>query len=137
MKNKETPRAKIKKMLTPAINFTDFCGQKDRTMAQIKHALDFYNEEFIAEMVPVYFANWDLRSDDSKYRNGKVLINTHSIEEWETTMSINDNAEYKFADEDNCWQYLPKTFSEFISDILRYEDFDLMLTENGRKRIYL
>lgn len=120
--------------LLSAVNFTDFC--KDANLEQIKKALDFYNEKFNAEKVLEYFINWEIIYDDSFYRNGKILKNKHSNGKWETTMTINDNAEYMFADNQNCWQYLPKTFSEFISDVLRYEDFDLLLSEVGHSKIY-
>lgn len=117
-----------------AVNFTDFC--KDASFEQIKKALEFYNEKFIPEKVLEYFDNWIIVYDNSKYRNGKILTNKHSTESWKTIMTINDNAEYMFADNTNCWQYLPKTFSEFISDILRYEDFDLILSDIGWNKIY-
>lgn len=119
--------------LLPAVNFTDFCKKAD--LEQIKKAIIFYNEPFTAEKVLDYFANWTIVYDDSQYRHGKILTNKHSTESWQTTITINDDAEYMFADDDN-WQYLPKTFSEFISDVLRYQDFDLLLSENGRNKIY-
>jgi hypothetical protein len=120
--------------LLPAVNFTDFC--KKTNLEQIKKALKFYNEPFKVEKVLEYFANWTIVYDDSQWKNGKILTNKHSTENWETIMTINDDAEYMFADNENCWQYLPKTFSEFISDVLRYEDFDLLLSEKGRSKIY-
>jgi len=118
----------------PAVNFTDFC--KDANLKQIKKALKFYNKPFKAEKVLEYFSNWKIIYDDSKWKNGKILTNKHSTENWKTTMIINDDAEYMFADNENCWQYVPRTFSEFISDVLRYEDFDLILSEKGRSKIY-
>ncbi len=74
--------------------------------------------------------------DDSQYRKGKLLTNKHSTEDWSTTITINDDAEYMFADNTTCWQYVPKTISEFISDCLRYADIDLVLSEQGMVRIY-
>jgi hypothetical protein len=123
MKNKKQAR-----------NFTDFC--KDASLKQIKKALEFYNEKFVIEKVLVYFDNWSLVQDDSIYKNGKILINKHSTEKWTTTITINDDAEYMFDDQKNCWQALPETFSEFISDVLRYEDFDLILSKEGLSKIY-
>ena len=120
--------------LLAAVNFTDFC--REANLEQIKKALEFYNEKFKPEKVLKYFVNWEIIYDDNFYKNGKILKNKHSNGKWETTMTINDNAEYMFADNQNCWQYLPKTFSEFISDVLRYEDFDLLLSEEGRSKIY-
>lgn len=124
----------MKHTLLPAVNFTEFCKTDD--LEQIKKALKFYNEKFNVEKVLTYFVNWKIVYDDSQYRNGKILINKHSTEKWETTITINDDAEYMFANNENCWQYLPKTLSEFISDVLRYEDFDLLLSETGYSKIY-
>jgi hypothetical protein len=124
----------MKNNQTTVVNFTDFC--KDKTLEEIKRALDFYNKSFVAEEIPEYFINWEISYDDSKYRNGKILKNKHSNGKWETSMIINDDFEYMFNDNDNCWSYVPNTFSEFISDILRYEDFDLLLSEKGRIAIY-
>lgn len=118
----------------PALNFTEFC--MGRSLYEINYALGFYNEKFDPEKVLEYFLNWEIIRDVSFYRNGKILVNKHSNGEWKTTITINDNAEYMFAGNENCWQYLPKTFSEFISDVLRHEDFDLLLSEKGRIRIY-
>jgi hypothetical protein len=118
----------------PAVNFTDFCRKANSE--QIKKALKFYNEAFKVEKVLEYFLNWELKHDDSQYKHGKILTNKHSNGKWQTTMTINDDAEYTFAEQENCWQYIPKTFSEFISDVLRYEDFDLLLSEKGRSKIY-
>lgn len=120
--------------LLAAVNFTDFCNEAN--LEQIKKALEFYNEKFKPEKVLEYFINWEIIYDDSFYRNGIILKNKHSNGKWETIITINDNAEYMFADNKNCWQYLPKTFSEFISDVLRNEDFDLLLSEVGRSKIY-
>jgi hypothetical protein len=120
--------------LLAAVNFTDFC--KDANLDQIKKALEFYNEKFKPEKVLEYFANWNIIYDSSFYNDGKILINRHSNGKYETLITINDNAEYMFADNKNCWQNLPKTFSEFISDILRYEDFELLLSEKGCSKIY-
>ena len=117
-----------------AVNFTTFC--KNATLEQIKTALEFYNEKFEPEKVLKYFSNWKMVNDNSTYRNGKILTNKHSNGKWETTITINDNAEYVFGDNDSTWQYIPKTMSEFISDVLRYEDFDLILSDEGVKRIY-
>lgn len=118
----------------PALNFTEFCI--GASLKEINYALGFYNEKFEPEKVLEYFLNWEIIPDNSIYRNGKVLVNKHSNGEWKTTITINDNVEYMFADNEKCWQHLPKTFSEFISDVLRYEDFDLLLSEKGRIRIY-
>jgi hypothetical protein len=116
--------------MLPAVNFTDFC--KRANLAQIKKALRFYNEPFKAEKVLEYFANWTIVDGD----RGKILVNKHSNGEWETTMTFHDNVEYTFAEQEKGWQYVPKTFSEFISDVLRYEDFDLLLSEKGRRKVY-
>lgn len=117
-----------------AVNFTDFC--EDKTLEQNKRALHFYNRPFVAEEVLEYFINWEIIYDDSKYNNGKILKNKHSNGKWETIMTINDDFEYMFNNENNCWSYVPNTFSEFISDILRYEDFELLLSEKGIIEIY-
>lgn len=120
--------------MVEAVNFTDFC--RTANLEQIKKALEFYNERFKVEKVLEYFENWTLKEDDKKYRNGKILTNKHSNGIWETTITINDNFIYTFAGQEHCWQYLPKNFSEFISDILRYEDFELILSKKGYKKIY-
>ncbi len=124
-----------------AINFTDFC--KDANLQQIRTALLFYNKKFSPEIVLGYFLNWELNHDDSVYKNGKVLINKHSTEGWSTKMIINDDSEYAFvpmnsscSDGDGQWQYIPKTMSEFISDVLRYGDFDLLFSEKAIAEIY-
>lgn len=122
------------KQLYPAVNFTDFCAKA--TFEQIQKALKFYNEPFRVEKVLEYFINWELKHDDSQYKNGKILINKHSNGKWETTMTINDNTEYTFAEQEKSWQYIPNTISEFISDVLRYQDFELILSEKGRDKIY-
>lgn len=119
---------------THAINFTEFCKIAD--LEQIKKALKFYNEPFSAKKVLEYFLNWELIYDDSIYRKGKILTNNHTNGEWKTTITINDDAEYMFQGNTNCWQYVPETFSEFISDILRYEDFELILSEKAYNKIY-
>lgn len=135
---KEKLKVNVQKVISPnlvaAVNFTDFC--KNANLEQIKKALKFYNKPFKVEKVLEYFANWTIVYDDSQWRNGKILTNKHSIEPWETTITINDDNEYMFDDCVNCWNYLPRTFSEFISDVLRYEDFDLLLSEKGRSEIY-
>lgn len=118
----------------PAVNFTEFC--KESNLKQIQKALKFYNEEFNVEKVLKYFLNWELKHDDSQYRAGKILTNKHSNGKWKTTITINDNAEYTFAEQENCWQSIPTTFSEFISDVLRYQDFELLLSDEGRIKIY-
>ena len=118
----------------PAINFTDFC--KDASLKEIKKALEFYNEKFVAELVLEYFKNWTIVYDESRFRNGKILTNRHSTEGYENSITINDNAEYMINGHEKSWQYLPRTFSEFISDILRHEDFDLLLSQKGIERIY-
>lgn len=118
-----------------AINFTDFCAAAS-DLAQIKKALEFYNEEFTPEKVVEYFSNWEIFYDNTFYDNGKKLVNTHSNGTWKTSMTINDGHEYVFGDETNGWNYLPKTMSEFISDILRYEDFELLLNEKSHFKIY-
>ena len=128
MKNKRDTR------FSPAVNFTDFC--KKANLKQIKEALKFYDKPFKAEDVLIYFANWSIVYDDSTYRHGKILTNKHSNGEWKTKITINDDAEYMFAENDTCWQDVPKTFSEFISDILRYEDFDLLLSGKSHDEIY-
>jgi hypothetical protein len=125
---------KVRHINKKAVNFTDFC--KKANLYQIKKALKFYNEPFKVEKVSEYFLNWQLKHDDTCYKNGKILINKHSNGIWETKITINDYFEYMFADSVACWQYLPKTFSEFISDVLRYEDFDLILSEKARIKIY-
>ncbi len=117
----------------PAVNFIDFC--KCATSEQIQSVIGFYYEEFVPEKVPEYFKNWSLKYDDSKYKNGIILTNKHSTGGWKATITINDGSEYTFGD-DNNWQYLPKTFSEFISDGLRHEDFDLIFSEMGLTRLF-
>ncbi len=133
-KNREKKKKANKKQIVPAVNFTEFCRKAN--LGQIKYALMFYEEKFVAEKVLEYFDNWELKYDDSQYRKGKILINKHSTEKWKTTITINDDAEFMFADNTNCWQYIPKTMSEFISDCLRYEDIDLLLSEQGIIKIY-
>ena len=118
-----------------AVNFTDFC-KKESDIAKIKRALDFYMEEWEPEKVLEYFTGWALKHDDSKYRNDIILTNKHSNGKWSTKIWINDNAEYAVGENENCWQYTPKTMSEFISDVLRYKNFELILSEAAIKKIY-
>lgn len=117
----------------PVVNFTEFCNKAD--LGQIKKALKFYNKPFKAKDVLKYFKNWTIVYDDSKYKNGVILTNKHSNGKWETSVIINDNAEYSVGDDGN-WQYVPITFSEFISDVLRYADFELILSKKGIEKIY-
>lgn len=122
---------------THVVNFTDFC--EDATFEEIKRALKFYKQDFVVEDVPKYFTNWELGDEDTKYRNGNyrhgsTLINYHS-EGWQSFITVYDNHEYVFENDDACY-YLPKTMSEFISDVLRQEDFELILSDIGRSAIY-
>ena len=96
---------------------------------QLEIIIDFYSKKFNPELVLQYFENWALEHTD-KYKNGIILTNTHSNHKWQTEMIINDNAEYSFANDDN-WQYIPETFADFISDILRDENFDLIFSEKS------
>lgn len=116
-----------------AINFTDFCIDADKEGVQ--RALRFYLEEFKPENVPIYFQNWTIVKDDRKYKRGLRLINQNTSGEWTSEIDINDYAEYSF-DECTNWEYLPKTISEFISDVLRHEDFELLLTDLAIDKIY-
>lgn len=115
-----------------AINFTDFC--KDADQEGVQRALRFYLEEFKPENVPLYFNNWTITEDDSQYKRGLILKNLNTDGGWFNRIDINDYAEYSF---DECnWEYLPKTISEFISDVLRHEDFELLLTDLAIEKIY-
>lgn len=122
------------KKIVPVVNFIDFCKSAD--FEQIKKAIIFYDEKFNAEKVLEYFENWSLVYDNTICRRGKILTNKHSTEHWSTTITINDDFEYLLGDASNTWSYVPKTFSEFISDVLRYEDFELLLTEKAQQLIY-
>jgi len=117
-----------------AINFTDFC--KDSDLSTIKSALNFYLEEFTPEKVLLYFKNWTIGYDDDQYKNGKYLYCKNITHGWVTRIDINDNAEYTFDEMYNSWQYTPKTISEFISDVLRYEDFELIFNDLAIQKIY-
>jgi len=119
---------------TPAVNFTNFC--ENASLEQIKKALTFYTKEFVVTEVLEYFLNWEIIYDDSKYKNGTILINNHSNGKRITEITINDDSEYMFGKNDRTWQRIPKTISEFISDVLRYEDFELLLSEKGYNEIY-
>jgi hypothetical protein len=116
-----------------AINFTEFCRESNN-LEEIKNALNFYEEKFRPDVVPEYFENWSIYYDDTFYQRGTFLINKSSGG-WSTKITINDNYEYMFGDNVHCWQYLPKTISEFISDILRYGDFELILSEKAKNKI--
>jgi hypothetical protein len=113
-----------------AINFTEFYNSNNNPEL-IKNAYDFYISKFDPYLVPIYFVGWTLEKDDSKYKNGIVLTNKHPSQ-WETKLYIN-SCEYSF-DDDN-FQYTPATFSEFISDVLRNEDFHLEFSEAGISKL--
>lgn len=85
--------------MNKAINFIDFC--KKSTCEQIYKAIPFYSQKFSPEIVLNLFENWTIIYDDSVYRSGIILTNTHSNGKWKTTITINDNAEYTFADNMN------------------------------------
>lgn len=119
-----------------AVNFTDFCTTCT-DIVQVKKALEFYNEEFKPEKVIEYFANWEIFYDNSFYDRGKKLVNTHANGLWKTSITINDDYEYMFAAQTSCWNSLPETMSEFISDVLRYEDFELIFTQKAISKIYV
>ena len=142
----------MKNKPVPAVNFTTFC--KGKTLLEIVYALNFYNKNlvargplidtaFLAEKIPKYFKNWTLDEDDSIYKHGKILTNTHSNGEWITKIFINDNSDYTFCNEDESptenrgWQYVPETMSEFISDALRYDSCELLLSDKAIGEIYL
>lgn len=116
-----------------AINFTEFCIDADKEGVQ--RALRFYLEEFKPENVPIYFQNWTITEDDSTYKRGLILENYNTDGGWTNQIDINDYCEYSF-DERTNWEYLPKTISEFISDVLRHEDFELLLTDLAIEKIY-
>jgi hypothetical protein len=116
------------------VNFTTLC--ENMNLKQIKKALKFYNKSFKPEKVLKYFKNWELIHDDSKYKNEIFLINYHSTGKWKTKLTINNNFEYTFEDNLNCWNYVPKTMSEFISDMLRYQDIDLIFSEKEFKKVH-
>jgi hypothetical protein len=109
-----------------AINFTEFYNSNNNPEL-IKNACDFYMSKFVPDLVPIYFVGWTFKKDDSKYKNGIVLTNKHP-KQWKSNIVIN-SGEYSF-DDDN-FQYTPATFSEFISDVLRNEDFYLEFSEVG------
>ncbi len=103
-------------------------------------ALPFYSGEFNPKDIPLYFQNWQVSTKATyatNYRNGLRLVNKHSNGKWSTKLYVNDNAVYCIVGgvggsenpaDSKGWQYVPKTWSEFISDCLRYEDIDLLFT---------
>lgn len=124
-----------------AVNFTTFC--ETANYKQIKQALNFYNEPFVIEKVPLYFKNWTLINDSTVHKNGKILTNHNIEKDWFTSMVIDDNYEYCFESTEDVyqtdsmrWNYLPPTFSDFISDCLRNGQIDLEFTEITVNKIY-
>ena len=132
-RNDKKTNSMTKKRKIQVINFTAFCRKAN--LKQIRTALKFYNEKFEAEKVPEYFRNWKLSYDDSKYKRGKILVNKHSNGKWESAIVINDSSEYMFCEQENCWIRFPRTMSEFISDVLREEDFELLFSESGMRKL--
>jgi hypothetical protein len=126
-----------------AINFTDLCKNLKEEIADIKRALDFYNEEFKPNKVLDYFKNWSLKYDNKRYRHGVILTNNNS-EGWKVKIWTNDKSEYTFCSgsngtnkpEEGQWINYPQTMSEFISDCLRYDDVELLFTKKAIEKIY-
>lgn len=117
-----------------AINFTDLCNDL-MDIVQIKKSLEFYNEEFSMERVIEYFNNWTI--DDSRIEdNVRILIHIQD-EDITKIMLFEDEycSGYVFNNNEDSWQPIPKTISEFISDCIRH-DIDLILSEKGYNKIY-
>jgi hypothetical protein len=126
-----------------AINFTDLCKNL-KTIADIKRALDFYNEEFDPLNVMNYFQNWSYQKPKTGgYRNGVVLTNNNT-QGWKVKIWTNDEAEYTFCSgsngtdkpEEGQWLDYPRTMSEFISDCLRHQDVELLFSKEAIEKIY-
>ncbi len=116
----------------PVVDFINFCKNAD-DIEQIRNAIKFYDEPFNAKNVIKYFKNWELELN--KYKNEKILTNKHSNGEWESKIHIFNIVEYMLSDDDN-WLYVPKTMGEFISDVLRHEDFELIFKKKTYKMLY-
>ena len=112
-----------------ALSLLEMC-KNIKDVNQLQNIMAFYCKKFEPELILVYFKNWTIKKTD-EYKNGLILTNTHSTENWNTTMTFNDNSAYMFADNKKCWEYIPKTFSDFITDIQRYSDFDLIFSEKS------
>ncbi len=111
-----------------AEHFQDYCAHA--TPEQIKTALVFYNATFSAEKVRDIFRHWSIKKDSSIYKHGVYLTNINHELDCTTVMVINDNAEYTFNEGNDNWQYIPKTWGDFISDCLRYHDIELILSSD-------
>lgn len=115
-----------------ALNFTNFC-ETVNNLKQIKQALSFYNEPFDINKVPIYFKNF--KNVDSCFENIIIQDLNSGID-----LNFNINGYYIVLNSDSEYilneRYLPLTYSDFISDILRYEMVGLEFSEIAINKIY-